>query len=464
MSYTALYRKFRPETFSDVKGQDHIVTTLKNQLRSGRIGHAYIFCGTRGTGKTTAAKILGRAVNCENLQDGDPCGVCEMCRSIRNGSALNVIEIDAASNNGVDNIRDIREEVSYHPPKGKYKVYIIDEAHMLSAQAWNALLKTLEEPPDYVVFILATTEVQKIPATILSRCQRYDFHRIGVSVIADRLADLLQQEGIEAEEKALRYIARMGEGSLRDSLSLLDRCISFYLGETLTYEKVLDILGAVDTERFSQALRLILSGDAAGVIGLLNSLMSEGREPGQFTEDFIWYLRNLLLVKTSDHPGDIVDVSSETLALMEEECRMTDMETLMRYIRVLSETASRLRTSSQKRVMVETGLIRLCFPAMQVDQAAVLDRIRVLEREIEELRESRFAAEVKPSAFSGPVLYKKQESPRPAPVIPFASLPEELQKVLGQWDGIVARTDGILRGLLAHAHPALGSDTDSPVL
>ncbi|MBP5297922.1 MAG: DNA polymerase III subunit gamma/tau, partial [Lachnospiraceae bacterium] len=247
MSYTALYRKFRPANFSDVKGQDHIVTTLVNQLKAGRIGHAYLFTGTRGTGKTSVAKIFARAVNCENPVDGNPCGECPTCKAIASGAAMNVMEIDAASNNGVDNIRDIVEEVSYSPALGKYKVYIIDEVHMLSIGAFNALLKTLEEPPSYVIFILATTEVHKIPITILSRCQRYDFRRIGIDVISDRLKELVDKENVVVEEKALKYIAKVADGSMRDALSLLDQCIAFHLGKDLTYDMVLDVLGAVDT-------------------------------------------------------------------------------------------------------------------------------------------------------------------------------------------------------------------------
>ena len=234
MSYTALYRKFRPDTFSEVKGQEHIVTTLTNQIKADRIGHAYLFCGTRGTGKTTVAKILAKAVNCEHPIDGSPCNECAVCRGISEGTSMNVIEIDAASNNGVDNIREIREEVSYRPTQGRYKVYIIDEVHMLSTGAFNALLKTLEEPPSYVIFILATTEVHKIPITILSRCQRYDFRRITIDTIAARLKELTEIEKVDVEERAIRYIAKAADGSMRDALSLLDQCIAFYLGETLT--------------------------------------------------------------------------------------------------------------------------------------------------------------------------------------------------------------------------------------
>ena len=250
MSYQALYRKWRPDTFEDVKGQDHIVTTLKNQILADRIGHAYLFCGTRGTGKTSVAKIFARAVNCEHPVNGSPCGECPACKAIAAGTSMNVIEIDAASNNGVDNIREIREEVQYSPTEGKYKVYIIDEVHMLSIGAFNALLKTLEEPPAYVIFILATTEAAKIPITIMSRCQRYDFHRISIETIADRLTQLMKAENISVEDRAIKYVAKAADGSMRDALSLLDQCIAFYLGKELKYENVLDVLGAVDTEVF----------------------------------------------------------------------------------------------------------------------------------------------------------------------------------------------------------------------
>ena len=257
MSYQALYRKWRPQTFEDVKGQEHIVTTLKNQIRLGRVGHAYLFCGTRGTGKTSVAKIFAKAVNCLQPVDGSPCGECAMCRAIQSQTSMNVIEIDAASNNGIDNIREIRDEVEYSPTEGRYKVYIIDEVHMLSIGAFNALLKTLEEPPEYVIFILATTEAHKIPVTILSRCQRYDFRRITVDTITGRLTELAEKENLDVEEKALRYIARAADGSMRDALSLLDQCIAFYLNERLTYDHVLDILGAVDTTVFSRLLRSV---------------------------------------------------------------------------------------------------------------------------------------------------------------------------------------------------------------
>ena len=307
MSYTALYRKWRPASFEDVKGQDHIVKTLKNQVESGRIGHAYLFCGTRGTGKTSIAKIFARAVNCEHPKDGSPCNECETCKRIKEGASLNVVEIDAASNNGVENIREIREQVQYPPTEGKYRVYIIDEVHMLSIGAFNALLKTLEEPPSYVIFILATTEVHKIPITILSRCQRYDFKRISLDTIAGRLKELTEAEHIEAEERALRYVAKAADGSMRDALSLLDQCAAFHFGESLTYDNVLEVLGAVDNSVFSQLFRAAVEGRAKDCISAIEEIVIQGRELSQFVTDFIWYLRNLLIVQSADdaerYPG-----------------------------------------------------------------------------------------------------------------------------------------------------------------
>ena len=296
MSYTALYRKFRPQEFKDVKGQEHIVTTIRNQIVHDRVGHAYLFCGTRGTGKTTVAKLFAKAVNCESPVDGSPCGQCSSCRAIAEGSSMNVIEIDAASNNGVENIRQIREEVAYRPTEGKYKVYIIDEVHMLSIGAFNALLKTLEEPPSYVIFILATTEAHKIPITILSRCQRYDFRRISIDTITDRLKELMEEEKVEVEEKALRYVAKAGDGSMRDALSLLDQCIAFYLGQKLTYDNVLEVLGAVDTDVFARLLDAVLENRVTDALAVLEEMVIQGRELGQFVNDFTWYLRNLLLL------------------------------------------------------------------------------------------------------------------------------------------------------------------------
>ena len=392
MSYTALYRKYRPTTFTDVKGQDHIITTLQNQIKSKRIGHAYLMCGTRGTGKTTVAKVLAKAVNCEAQVEGNPCGMCHSCISIGEGTSLNVIEIDAASNNGVDNIREIREEVAYRPTEGNYKVYIIDEVHMLSIGAFNALLKTLEEPPSYVIFILATTEKHKVPITILSRCQQYDFRRMSIEIIANRLNELMLDEGLKAEEKAIFYIAKVADGSMRDALSLLDQCIAFYFGETLTYENVLQALGAVDVEVFSRLLRSILQKDVAKVVKTIDQIVIEGSELSQFVLDFTWYLRNLLLLKTSvkmkgksscHQIEDVLNVTKENMKKLREESEQIDVETLLRLIRISSELSGQLKLAIQKRVVLEVAFIKLCIPAMEESVDSLIERIKTLEEKVE---------------------------------------------------------------------------------
>ena len=384
MSYTALYRKWRPSEFDDVKGQDHIVQTLQNQIMGQRIGHAYLFCGTRGTGKTTIAKIFAKAVNCEHPVNGSPCGQCDTCKNIAAGRSMNVVEIDAASNNGVENIREIREQVQYPPTEGRYRVYIIDEVHMLSTGAFNALLKTLEEPPSYVIFILATTEVHKIPITVLSRCQRYDFKRITIETIAARLRELADAEQIPVEEKALAYIAKAADGSMRDALSLLDQCVAFHFGSLLTYDNVLEVLGAVDSSVFSQLLRKILEKDTAGCIRKLEEMVIQGRELGQFVTDFIWYLRNLLVLKSADDGETMLEMSEDNLKLLREEAEMIEGETLMRFIRIFSDLSNQLRYASQKRVLIEIALIKLTKPQMEENLDSILQRLSELEARMDE--------------------------------------------------------------------------------
>jgi DNA polymerase-3 subunit gamma/tau len=455
MSYTALYRKFRPQEFEDVKGQDHIVTTLKNQIKADRIGHAYLFCGTRGTGKTTVAKIFAKAVNCEQPVDGSPCGECAICKAIAEGSSMNVIEIDAASNNGVDNIRQIREEVTYRPTEGKFKVYIIDEVHMLSAGAFNALLKTLEEPPSYVIFILATTEAHKIPITILSSCQRYDFHRISIDTIAGRLMDLMVEEQVDVEERAIRYVAKAGDGSMRDALSLLDQCIAFHLGETLTYENVLEVLGAVDTEIFSRLLRQIINKDITGAIGTLDTLVDEGREMGQMVNDFTWYLRNLLLMQSSEDMEEVLDMSKENIAALKEEAQLVKPEVLMRYIRIFSELGNQVKYATQKRILIEIAIIKLCKPQMEKDYESVIDRIASIEAKIANgipLAAASNGADVTNGSMSGGA----QATPTARPQLPKA-IPEDIQQVIKNWKSILAEIGAITKTYLSKAVPSLGS-------
>ena len=464
MGYTALYRKFRPDTFADVKGQDAIVQTLKNQINADRIGHAYLFCGTRGTGKTTVAKILSKAVNCEHPIDGNPCNECATCKAIAAGSSMNVIEIDAASNNGVDNIREIREETTYSPTEGKYKVYIIDEVHMLSIGAFNALLKTLEEPPSYVIFILATTEAHKIPITILSRCQRYDFKRISILTIADRLTQLMKEEQVEVEEKAIRYIARKADGSMRDALSLMDQCIAFYLGQKLTYDNVLDVLGAVDTEVFSRMLRLILQNQVAELMKMLEELVMQGRELGQFVTDFTWYMRNLLLLKASDDLEDVLDVSTDNLKLLQEEAGMVREDTLIRYIRIFSELSNQIKFESSKRIALEVALIKLCRPEMERDETSLLDRIRRLEQMIQNgVQVVNTQSSGYRSASHGEKSGYNPEEQRSAdiettsgeaaaaPLPGEAAAPEDLKQAVAKWRNIVNATGGRLKSVLLSA-------------
>lgn len=469
MSYQALYRKFRPTEFSDVKGQEHIVTTLLNQIKANRIGHAYLFCGTRGTGKTTVAKILAKAVNCEHPVDGSPCGECESCKAIAAGNSMNVIEIDAASNNGVDNIREIREEVQYSPTTGKYKVYIIDEVHMLSIGAFNALLKTLEEPPAYVIFILATTEAVKIPITILSRCQRYDFHRISIETIADRLSELMKKEGISVEDRAIRYVAKAADGSMRDALSLLDQCIAFYLGKELKYENVLDVLGAVDTQIYEQLLGYIVTADTGACMELVEHIIMQGKDIIQFVNDFVWYLRNLLLVKTTDDAKkleEVIDVSEDNLKQLAITAKLLDADTLMRYIRIMSELANDLKTATQKRIKLEVALIKLAKPAMEnkEDISEILSRVTMLEKQLEDaVKKIKEGVVVSADLAAGTqeIVAKKDDEANATRVEKrkIEAVPSDIAQVARSWNTIVSTIEnGLMKTLLSGSHITLGVD------
>ena len=453
----ALYRKFRPREFQDVKGQDHIVTALKNQVRTGRIGHAYLFTGTRGTGKTTVAKILARAVNCEHpLEDGSPCNECPTCQHILDGSSLNVIEIDAASNNGVDNIRDIIEEVAYPPTEGKYKVYIIDEVHMLSQGAFNALLKTLEEPPSYVIFILATTEIQKVPITIISRCQRYDFHRISIETIAGRMRELMDQEKVDIDDKALRYIAKCADGSMRDGLSILDECIAFYMDRHISYDDVLKILGAVDNEIFQTLLVQILKKETVNAILTIEGVVNEGRELTQFVNDFVWYLRNLLLAKSMDKAEDLLEMSSENFEALKELAAKIDDHILMRYIRILSDLSNEMKFSSQKRILLEVAVIRMCRPEMEEDLDSLIERIDDLEKQVEE---GVVFTPAEPGSEAGAKADRpKAQKSVKKQMIPDAT-PEEVRRLSGKWKGMVSRiSDGFLKTIMTALFPTVSPD------
>lgn len=445
MSYVALYRKWRPDTFDEVKGQDHIVTTLRNQIKNDRLGHAFLFCGTRGTGKTSIAKIFAKACNCEHPVDGSPCNECASCRAISDGSSLNVIEIDAASNNGVDNIRQIREEVAYPPTEGKYKVYIIDEVHMLSPGAFNALLKTLEEPPSYVIFILATTESHKIPITISSRCQKYDFRRIPVDVISDRLEELMNREGLDADKKAIDYIAKSGDGSMRDALSILDQCVAFNLGQKLTYDNVLETIGAVDIDTFARLLECVLESDVEHAIDVVDEVVWQGRELGRFVNEFTWFLRNILVVKLSSAEGDRLDMTKENLERIREISGHMEESTIVRYINVFSDTAASIKYSSQKRIVLEMAVIKLCRPQMEVDTTSLIERVRMLEKKLDDLEANGIqAAPVQSAASVSPAddvidqKGMKEYQDKLAMELPKAEF-EDLQRAAENWNDILEK-------------------------
>jgi len=370
--------------FEDVVEQEHVVKTLKNSISAGRIAHAYLFCGTRGTGKTTMAKIFSRAINCENSANGDPCNECEVCKGILNGSLLDVIEIDAASNNSVDNVREIRDEVVYAPSKARYKVYIIDEVHMLSSGAFNALLKTLEEPPAHVVFILATTEPHKLPATILSRCQRFDFRRIPVESIVKRIEHIAKSSEVSIENEGLKLIARMSDGALRDAISILDQCIS--LGNKhLTYDDVLSVVGIVNNTFIADIVDAINAKEVDKVLHLINVLVMDGKNITQFVSDVVLYYRNLLICSTSKNPEEIIEASREMIQRMKEQSKgMSNLE-ITSVIKELSALEATMKWSTHARVLLEVALIKLCENSIDINDAGLTERIEFLEKKINDM-------------------------------------------------------------------------------
>ena len=376
--YQALYRKWRPKVFEDVYGQPQITAALRGELTTGHVAHAYLFTGSRGTGKTTCAKIMAKAVNCLHPKDGDPCNECENCRGIDAGTLLDVVEIDAASNNGVDSIRDLREETAFTPASAKYRVYIIDEAHMLSQGAFNALLKTLEEPPAYVIFILATTEIHKIPATILSRCQRFDFHRIPPEDIAARLSYIAQQEKMALAPQAAALIARLADGALRDALSLLDQCAA-RAGETIDEQTVYAAAGLAGQEYLAAFAEAFARGDADAAVGLLDRLYAASKDLGRLCEELLLHLRNILLVKTVKDPFAIIRCTPEEEAPLREAAESFDAGALLHMLDALQQTLDRLRRSPAPRVEMEMCLLRLCRPELDTSPAALLRRIERLE-------------------------------------------------------------------------------------
>lgn len=378
MSYMALYREWRPQLFSDIVGQEHISRTIQNAIRTGRIAHAYLLCGPRGTGKTTTAKVLAKALNCLEGPGPEPCNCCENCKKVTEGTSMDVMEIDAASNRGIDEMRDLREKVKFAPTEGRYRIYIIDEVHMLTTEAFNALLKTLEEPPAHVMFILATTEPHKIPLTILSRCQRFDFRRIGLNDIIGRLRKVVEELGVTADDESLRLIARTSEGGMRDALSVLDQCISFG-GKEITVENINTVLGAVNTDVLFRICQTFTDNNVTEGLKLVDYLVNQGKDVRQFTKDLTEHLRNLLMTDVCSEAGEIVPVTTEVLQKMKEQASALGRKKIISLIDLFTSAEQEMRWTSQPRLILELALIKAGDAAYNEDYQQLLDRVNKLE-------------------------------------------------------------------------------------
>ncbi len=440
--YRALYRKWRPQVFSDVSGQNHITETLMNEISTGRLSHAYLFTGSRGTGKTTCAKILAKAVNCLNPVNGSPCNECRICKGIDDGSILDVTEIDAASNNSVDNIRDLRDEVNFTPAAAKYRVYIIDEVHMLSTGAFNALLKTLEEPPEHVLFILATTEVQKLPATILSRCQRFDFRRISPEDIAARLMTVAENENLQLSNDAALLIARVSDGALRDALSILDQCAGY--NEPITVNTVGNAAGLLGKDYLFEISDALLNQNGPAVLDIIDRLHSSSCDMERLMSELVNHFRNIMMAKTTKNPEKFIVSTPDELKRYKENADRMTYGTILHIMETLCREASQLKYSSHQRAQTETTLIRLCEPALSTDNAAIIRRLDELEaqlmilkaqgvtvtvaepkepkRVIEEISPQKVVEEIKKVEEVAPVQVEEPDTP-PLDEIPFDEPP-----------------------------------------
>ena len=466
MGYQALYRTWRPEYFRDVVGQDRIVTTLINQITSGRIPHAYLFCGSRGTGKTTTAKILARAINCTNQENGEPCGQCAICRQLAQENSLDIVEIDAASNNGVDNIRDLIDKIKYPPTIGRYKVYIIDEVHMLSPGAFNALLKTLEEPPAYAVFILATTEPQKLPATILSRCQRFDFKRIPATLIEKRLEQVVTSDGDQADHESIALIARAAEGGMRDALSILDMCLSYGLGK-LDADVVRDVLGASDRGFLFDFVGALIANDVSHALSLIDRLMRDGRDPAVFCREVTNHARSLLVAKTcGEGLEDLLELTAEDAQRLREQAEGASQVRLMRLMDLFIQAENDMKWSTQQRVVLELNAVRACHPEREQGEEALEDRIAVLEKAVAE------GVVAAPAAAAPAKNVPEKKTAKVAPAAPKSAPPPENEdqawkqaaQAIGRVDGKIGmflkkgRFIGVKDGTVTVEYPSDGSE------
>lgn len=378
MAHQAIYRRFRPKIFDDVLGQDHVTKTLKNQILTDNIAHAYLFCGIRGTGKTSTAKIFARAVNCLNNHDGNPCNECEICKSTLAETNMDVIEMDAASNNGVEDVRELRDKVKFLPVKSKYKVYIIDEVHMLSKGAFNALLKTLEEPPEHLLFILATTEPHKIPATILSRCQRFDLKRIKTSVIVENMINICNEINIDYEEKALNLIAENSDGAMRDALSILDRCISFNK-DKIDYETVIDLLGTVNYQVITEVGNAIIEKNIQKTCSMTDDILNSGKELTFFLDELITFFRNLMILKTTHSAEYLIKVPEDSAEELKSICEKISVDDVIYYIEELSDTQIECKRALNPKILLETKLIKMIHDVSSIGIKSLVERIERLE-------------------------------------------------------------------------------------
>lgn len=452
--YMALYRKWRPKKFEEVCGQEQITTILKNQIKADQLSHAYLLCGTRGTGKTSTAKLLAKAVNCFNLADGNPCDSCDSCNSINHGNSMDVFEIDAASNRRIEDVRDLREAVKFAPAMGKYKVYIIDEVHMLTNEAFNALLKTLEEPPAYVIFILATTEPHKLPATILSRCQRLDFKRLVQDDIVDRLKYICKEENIKAEDDALRLIARNSDGAMRDAVSIMDQCAVF--GKmNIEYDEVLMVLGIVNDEYLFKMSEAILEENSSKAMILLQEISSEGKDMSQFARDLLNHYRNLLMAKLVDQAEDVIDLSKETISILKEQSNLYGRDNIIRCINILSELTAEIKWSLQPKIILEVSIIKMCKLQKDTSSNGLLARIEKLE---EALAKGEIAITAIPDNKKAKKEEKKEEKKIPEKAKMVSPKPLSPQ-IMEKWDGFIqeikSRKKMKLRTYLALCKPTI---------